>query len=92
MRGEIGNFTGRGEGEGGDFFIEWREPEQEWFWQLELFAKLKTAFCKCWPSVKTKINMTNVSKEHEIKAKKKQEQWLKLKMLFLLGYNLRIVA
>ena len=36
--------------------------------------------------------MTYVSKEYEIKTKMEQEQWLKLKMLFLLGYNLKIVA
>ena len=27
----------------------------------------------------------------EIKTKMEQEQWLQLKMLFLLGYNLKIV-
>ena len=37
--------------------------------------------------------MTCVSKEYEIKTKTKlvHEQWLQLKMLFLLGYNLKIV-
>ena len=39
-----------------------------------------------------KINMTCVSKEYEIKTKMEQEQWLQLKKLFLLGYNLKIVA
>ena len=33
-----------------------------------------------------------VSKEYEIKTKMEQEQWLQLKMLFLLGCNLKIVA
>ena len=36
--------------------------------------------------------MTCVSKEYEIKTKMEQEQWLQLKKLFLLGYNLKIVA
>ena len=37
--------------------------------------------------------MTCVSKENEIKTKKmEQEQWLQLKMLFLFGYNLKIVV
>ena len=36
--------------------------------------------------------MTCVFKEYEIKTKIKQEQWLQLKVLFLLGYNLKIVA
>ena len=35
--------------------------------------------------------MTCLSKEYEIKTKMEQEQWLQLKMLFLLGYNLKIV-
>ena len=38
------------------------------------------------------INMTRVSKEHEIKTKMEQEQWLHLRMLFLLGYNLKITV
>ena len=42
-------------------------------------------------SYKTKIIMTYVSKEYKIKTKMVHEQWLKLKMLFLLGYNLKIV-
>ena len=35
--------------------------------------------------------MTQVSKVYEIKLKMEQEQWLQLKILFLLGYNLKIV-
>ena len=31
--------------------------------------------------------MTCVPKEYEIKTKMEQEQWLQLKMLFLLDYN-----
>ena len=52
-----------------NFFTGWREPEEEWFWQFEPFSKLKTAFCECWTSIKTKINMTCVPKEYEIKTK-----------------------
>ena len=44
-----------------------------------------------WSSIKIKINMTCVSKEHDIKTKMEQEQWIQLKMLYLLGYNLKIV-
>ena len=36
--------------------------------------------------------MTCVSKEYEIKPKMEQVKWLQLKMLFLLGYNLKIFA
>ena len=57
-----------------------------------LFLKLKTAFSEYWTSIKTKINMTCVSKEYEFKTKMEQEQWLQLKILFLLGYNLEIVV
>ena len=35
--------------------------------------------------------MTYVSKQYEIKTKTEQEQWLQLKMLFLLGYNFKII-
>ena len=34
--------------------------------------------------------MTCVSKEYEIKTKMAQEQRLKLKMTFLLGYNVKM--
>ena len=35
--------------------------------------------------------MTCVYKKYEIKTKIVQEQWLQLKMKFLLGYNMKIV-
>ena len=35
--------------------------------------------------------MTIVCKEYERKIKMVQEQWLQLKMKFLLGYNMKIV-
>ena len=55
FRGRMGNFA-----EG--FFIG--------CWKFfELFSKLKTTFCKCKASIKTKINMNYVSKEYEIKIK-----------------------
>ena len=36
--------------------------------------------------------MTCVSKEYEIKTEMQQEERIPLKMLFLLGYNLKLVA
>ena len=87
---------GRGEGNQnfhwGDFFTGWREPEEEWFWRFEPLTKLKTSIFEYWTSVKIKINMTDVSKEYEIKTKMEQEQWLQLKLLFLLGCNLKVVV
>ena len=35
--------------------------------------------------------MTCMSKEYEIKTKRAHEQRLQLKMLFLLGYNLKVI-
>ena len=55
-------------------------------------GNLRTAFYEYWTSIKIKINITCVSKEYEIKTKMEQEQWLQLKMLFLLGHNLKIVV
>ena len=69
----------------------WRWAEKEWFWQFEPFSKLKTTFCDYWTLIKIKINMTYVSNEYENKTKMQQEQWLQLKMLCLLGYNMKIV-
>ena len=63
------------------------EADEEWFWRFEPSSKLKTAFYEYQTSIKIKINMTEVSKEYEIKTKMKLEQWLQLKMLFLLGYS-----
>ena len=77
---------------GGDLFNGWRVPEEQWSWRFKPFSKLKIALSEYWTSIKIKINMTCVSKEYEIKTKMEQEQWLQLKMLFLLGYNLKIVV
>ena len=71
---------------------EKEEPEEEWFWQFKPFSKLKTAFREYWTSIKIKINMICVSKEYEIKTKMEREQWLQLKMLSLLVYNLKTVV
>ena len=35
--------------------------------------------------------MTCVYEEYEVEIKMVQEQWLQLKMKFLLGYNIKIV-
>ena len=40
---------------------------------------------------KTKISVTCVYKQYEVKMKKVQEQRLQLKMKFLFGYNMKIV-
>ena len=61
------------------------------FDQLKPFSKLKIAFCEYWTSIKAKISVTCLFKEYETKTKMVYEQWLQLKMLFLLGYNLEIV-
>ena len=80
-RGWMGNFTGR------RFFISWYESDQERFWPFEPFPELKATICKYWTSIKIKISMTCVCKEYEVKIKMAQEQWLQLKINFLLGYN-----
>ena len=54
------------------------------------FPGLKTTFIKYWTSIKIKNNMTCVYKEYEGKTKMVEEQWLQLKMKFLLGYNMKI--
>ena len=82
----IGNFTG------GDFLLGQRNPRRSVFWWYKPFSKLKTPFCEYWTSIEIKINLTCVCKKYEIKTKMEQEQWLQLKILFLLGYNLEIVV
>ena len=68
----------------GDLFTRWQEPEEEWFWRFKIFSKLKTAFCEYWTIIKIKISMICVSKEYDIKTKMVQEEWLQLKMTFLI--------
>ena len=77
--------------EGGIFY--WvKRTQGEVILTIRTFFKLKTAFCEYWASIKIKINMTCLYKEYEIKTKMEQEQWIQLKTLFLLGYNLKIVV
>ena len=61
---------------------------------IQTFLKAKNSILQhsvnTEPSIKIKISITCVSKEYEIKIKMVQEQWRKLKMTFLLGYNLKI--
>ena len=55
-----------------------------------LNLKLQKIFCEYWTSIKTKISMTCIYKEYEIKTKMMQKQWLQLKMEFCGGYNMKI--
>ena len=55
------------------------------------FKAFSTAFCEYWTSIKVKINTVCVTKEYEIKTKMEKEKWLQPKMLFLLGFDLKIV-
>ena len=63
---------------------------------IQTFVKAKNSILQhsvnTEPSIKIKISMTCVSKEYkiEIKIKMVQEQWRKLEMTFLVGYNLKI--
>ena len=47
------------------------------------FLKLKTTFCRYWTLIKSKISMTCVHKEYEVKTKIVQEQWLQLNIKFV---------
>ena len=67
---------------------QWAVEECE---NLPQGLKLKTKFCKYSTSIKIKISMSCVYKENEVKIKIVQEQWLRLKIKFLLGYNMKIV-
>ena len=53
------------------------------------FFKAKTTFCKYWISLKIKISMTLCVQRVYMKFKKVQEQWLQLKMKFLLDTNMK---
>ena len=58
----------RGRGMGklpGGFFYQVVGSDTEWFWRLEPFSKLKTAFCKYWTLIKMKISITCWHKEYE---------------------------
>ena len=84
-RGGIKNFTGR-------IFYQVKGSWGGVILRIQTFFKAKNSSWKCWKSIKIKINMTCVSKKYESKTKMEQEQWLQLKMLLLLGYNLKIVV
>ena len=76
---------------GENFFILWWESDVEWFWQLEPFSSLKRTFCKYWTSIKIKIRIICVYNKYKVKVKTVKEQWLQLKMKFLLDYNMKFV-
>ena len=84
-------FPNNGKGWGGKsprpYWVKGKEPEEEWFWLFDFFSKIKTALCEYWTSIKIKINMTWVLKQHDIKTTMQQEQWLQLKMLFLSKFS-----
>ena len=73
---------------GGKFFTRWWEPE-EWSWQSELFPKQKQHSVDTEHQLKSKLAWLL---RLEIKTKTVQEQWVRLKMMFLLGYNLKIFS
>ena len=65
-----------------DFSIGWLEYDNEWFWPLKPFSKLKTTFCKYWTFIKINISMTCIYEDYEGKIRIVQEQWLQLKWSF----------
>ena len=76
---------------GGNFFIQLWESDRKWFWPFDSFSKLKRTFCNYRTSIKIKTSMTCVYKEYKVKIKIMKEQWLQLKMKFLMDYNMKIV-
>ena len=78
---------------GGIFFTRRWEPDEEWFWRLENFSKLKQHFVNTEHQLKSKLAWS-VFQEYEIKTKMVQEQWLQLKMtfLFFIGLNWLLVG
>ena len=76
---------------GGRRVTGWRKPGEEWFWKLKPFSKLKTASVNTEES-KSKLTWPKCPKCMKLKQKWNcKTQWLHLKMLFLLGYNLKSV-
>ena len=75
----------------GDLFMCWWESQEECFWSFKPFSKLKTTICKDWTLIKIKISMTCVCKEYEGKMKIVLEQWLELKMMLFLAYDMKMV-
>ena len=75
---------------GGQFFYWVARTWEGVILTIQPFSKLRTVACEYWTSTKIKISMTCVPTEYEIKIKTVPWQWLQQKMIFLLGYNLRI--
>ena len=73
------------------FFYRVVEIRQGVILTIRTFIKAKTIYCKYSTSIKIKLTMTCMYKEYEAKIKMVQEQWLQLKMKFLLDYNMKIV-
>ena len=61
------------------------------FDHLNPFSKLTTTFHKYLTSIKIKISMTFMYKDHEVKIKMVQEHWLQLRVKFLFCYNMKTV-
>ena len=77
---------------GGRGVTGWREPGEEWFWHFKPFSKLKTASVNTEDQLKSKLTWPKCPKCMKLKQKWNcKTQWLHLKMLFLLGYNLKSV-
>ena len=81
---------------GGGFFYQVVRTWGGVILTIQTFLKAKNSILQhsvnTEPLIKIKISMTCVSKEYkiEIKIKMVQEQWRKLEMTFLVGYNLKI--
>ena len=71
---------------GGDIFSGWWEPE-EWSWQFKILLKQKQHSVDTEHQLKSKLAWLVCN---EIKIKMVQEQWVQIKMMFSLGYNLKI--
>ena len=56
---------------------------------IQTFFRSKKTLYKYWTSIKIKIGMTCLKKQYDIKINIVQEQWLKLKINFLLSYNMK---
>ena len=82
----MGNF-----GEGRDFFYGLVKICRGVIFTIQTFFKAKNNIPQILNINKTKISVTCVYKQYEVKVKMVQEQRIQLKMKFLPGYNIRIV-
>ena len=57
----------------GGFFYQVKGTRGGGILTIQTFFKAKNSFLEYWTSIKTKINITKVSKECEIKTKMEQE-------------------